>query len=271
MSTDAAFEITMPGWGLKEQVAVTGGTFQLDRSGATGTATPIDRGMSCEIYGTDYEVGVMYTYVETTASFDELLADLAANNYVLADTGQSEADFYRLEGSENEGHGFDHFAVIGDGWAIAGWSALDHEINSAIFTGEFRVVDPNEYVSTEQGTLGCSMFLGERREDDPATQVPTTFESHLSMLRGDSNALMTSRDMNSPNLDVICDQIVWHEGEVAPETPGDAIASTPECEIYQRGDRDYIADCGDAGYAEVAASDLTATQVRTPAIRGFDD
>lgn len=271
MAHDAAFDLSMPGWGLKEQVAVTGGTFQLDKTGATGTATPIDRGLSCSIYGSDYEVGVLYSYVETSDSFDAFIADLEANNYTLTDTPTPNVAFYRVEGSESEGHGFDHFAAIGDGWAVVGWSALDRELNATLFTGEYRDVDPNDYVSSEQATLGCSMFLGEQLETDATTQVPILQESHLSLLRGGENALTTNRDPYSTNFDVLCDQVVWHEGEVAPDAPGDAIASTPECEIYQRGERDYLADCGDAGYAEVAASDLTATQVRTPAFRGFDE
>lgn len=271
MADDAAFHSSMSGWGLKEQVAVTGGTFQLDNTGATGTATPIDRGLSCSIYGNNYEAGVLYTYVETSASFDDFIADLDASNYTLVDTPTPNVDFYRIEGSESEGHGFDHFAAIGDGWAVVGWSALDRDLNATLFTGEFRDVDPNDYASSEQGTLGCSMFLGEQLEDDAATQVPVLQESHLSLLRGGENALTTNRDPNSSNFDVVCDQIVWHEGEVAPDAPGDAIASTPECNIYQRGERDYLADCGEAGYAEIAASDLTATQVRNPAFRGFDE
>jgi hypothetical protein len=271
MASDDAFELSMTGWGLKEQVAVTGGEFQLDPTGASGATTPVDRGLSCSIYGADYEVGVTFSYFETSERFDGLIADLEANGYALVDTETDRADFYRLEESPEVGHGFDQFAVIGSGWAVVGWSALDHDLTPSLFTGQFHDVDPNDYLASDQGTLGCSMFLGEQRSDDPATQVPIAEAHQLSVLRGGDRALTTNRDHESENFDVLCDQIVWHEAESAPESSGDAIATTPECEIFQRGERDFIADCGDAGYAEVAASELTATQVRTPAFRGFDE
>lgn len=272
MANDVGFQVDLgfPGWGLKEQVAVTGGTFAIDPYAGT-PEYEIDRGMSCSIYGENTEAGIMFDYIELPGGTDALAQELYDSRYEAMDENEFGATYHRNAEDQGVGHGFERFALLGDDWAIVGVSALDHDTNMAVFTGEFRDVDPNDYLSDEMGSLGCSMFLGEQKESAPETQVPILQSDSLSVLRGGDNALVTNRDYDSPNSDVYCEQITWHEGETAPADLGAPIASTPECEIYQRGERDYVADCGDAGYAEVAASDRTATQVRAPAFRGFDE
>ncbi|MFD2674599.1 hypothetical protein [Gulosibacter bifidus] len=270
------------GWGLKHQVAVTGGEFDLPIPGhlvsdETGHPVPtdqrptvdpiaVDRAMECSIYGESPEVSVHYWYVKPT--------DFDADEFESMIQSDLEMQGSRLNGfssMKRDGNsGRLAWAYIGDDYFIWGDSNIPDETPAAAIDGEFEPADPMEYLTEDAVTQSCSMFFANPSEHG----ISFGHEGKLSKITGGDTVLTTNRDFEDEYENVICDQIKWHDGPLsdapADQQPtGKPVATNEECRIYEV-EEGFLSECGDAGYGISTESQEVAELILPPKFRGFD-
>lgn len=252
------------GWGLNEQIIVTGGDLTLDFRGDTDASldTPIETGVSCVARGGELEATQTCAFARMPAGHRAAIEAWADGLGLERVTTASGASHWQLD--DDGGHGSTTAVTVGDDWVAYISGSLRADFSDA-FTGELRDVDANDAIAEGAKVETCSMFF----EPMTATGALPPITMNFGPFTAQRNATeqFATDWVDGSTTDFHCNGIVWQPGGTDAVPTGEPVASNDECELYEVGTDSYVAVRPDACIAEITAPLDYAAQVVPPKFR----